>query len=268
MSFFSVIIPTYNRGHTLARAIESVLAQTVRDYEIIVVDDGSTDDTAELLEEYRVKILRFEQNGGVAKARNRGVSAANGEWIAFLDSDDWWEPNKLQLQMEYCKQNQECEILQTDEIWIRHGKRVNPPQTHLKKEGYIFQESIERCMITPSSVIMKRSLWDRTGGFDESFPACEDYDLWLRVTCRNIVGLVGKHLLTRFAGHSDQLSSTIACLDRFRIDSLLKLLASGLLKENQSQAVRKNIRKRASIMAQGSLKRGKREEYEYYISLS
>ncbi|MFP4013247.1 MAG: glycosyltransferase family 2 protein [Chitinispirillaceae bacterium] len=268
MSLFSVIIPTYNRRHTLARAIESVLFQSMRDFELIVVDDGSTDGTAELVENYPATFIRLEQNCGVAKARNRGVSESNGEWIAFLDSDDWWNPNKLQLQLDYCRQNHDYEIVQTCETWIRNGRRVNPPQTHLKKEGHIFEESLRRCMITPSSVILRRSLWDKTGGFDESFPACEDYDLWLRITCRQKVGLVDKHLLTRFGGHPDQLSSAIPCLDRFRVDSLLKMLGSGLLNGNQSQAVRRNLRKRALIMAQGSLKRGKREEYEYYISLS
>ncbi|MFP4163697.1 MAG: glycosyltransferase family 2 protein [Chitinispirillaceae bacterium] len=265
----SVIIPTYNRRQILPRAVESVFEQTYKDYELIIADDGSSDDTPELTDTYpEARWIRLDENSGVAKARNSAVDASSGDWIAFLDSDDWWHPQKLQYQMDYCVQNPRFKIIQTNEIWIRNGKRVNPPLSHIKKEGDIFPQSVERCMITPSSVILKRSLWDKSGGFEESFPACEDYDLWLRITCSHEVGLEPRQLLIRYGGHCDQLSSTIPCLDKYRILSLQNLLNSKLLNTEQTTMVRNNLKKRASIMATGSLKRGKKKDYEHYISLT
>jgi glycosyltransferase involved in cell wall biosynthesis len=266
----AVIIPTYNRAALLERAIASVLGQTWRDFELVVVDDGSTDDTALLSvlhSDTRLHFFRNEKNRGVSHARNTGVRAASAPWIAFLDSDDEWLPTKLEKQIAWTREHPETPIVQTRELWIRRGKRVNPPKTHEKFPGDLFSASLDRCMITPSSVLLRRDLFETFGGFNESLPACEDYDLWLRVTCRNHVGLVDEYLLKRYGGHADQLSANVPVLDKFRVQSICDLLESGLLSADQASLARTSILKRAHIVAQGYQKRGNPKEYERYEAL-
>jgi glycosyltransferase involved in cell wall biosynthesis len=269
LSYLSVIIPTYNRKDLLIRALDSVFAQNYADFELIVIDDGSTDGTSELgiLNDKRVKNFRFNENGGVSRARNKGVSLSTGEWIIFLDSDDEWMPQKLFEQVKWAHGNPDFKILQTQEIWIRNGKRVNPPRTHLKQGGDIFRISLERCMITPSSVMIKRELFLKSGGFNESLPACEDYDLWLRISRSHPVGLVDKSLLIRYGGHLDQLSSSVPALDRFRIRSLLGLLFEGGLSDEQEMLVKSTLVAKSEIISQGYLKRGNNTLYERYKSI-
>ncbi len=272
MPLVSVIIPTFNRAHLLARAVRSVTNQTMRDCECIVVDDASTDKTEEVLAApefaHAVRYARFPLHRGVSAARNAGVGATQGAWLAFLDSDDEWHDTKLEKQMQWHKENPAFRISQTKEFWVRRGTRVNPPHTHEKKQGYIFEESLVRCMVTPSSVVMNRALFERTGGFNESIPACEDYDLWLRITCAFPVGLVDQYLLTRYGGHADQLSATVMGLDQFRIRSILDILQSGTLSAGQSALARSELVKKAAIVANGCKKRGKQGEYEQYKSIA
>lgn len=264
----AVIIPSYNRAALLERAVQSVMSQTFRDFELVVVDDGSTDGTAELPlfknSDPRLRYLRLPQNKGVSAARNAGVKATSAPWIAFLDSDDEWLPEKLEKQVRWTIEHPDMHIVQTREIWIRRNRRVNPPKTHEKFEGDLFAACLERCMITPSSVLLRRTLFNRTGGFNESFQACEDYDLWLRITCRCPVGLVDEYLLKRYGGHADQLSATIPVLDRFRIQCVIDLLAGNVLTEEQKALALTSLLKRAHIVALGYKKHGKTEEYERY----
>jgi len=270
MPHVSVIIPTFNRAGFLGRAIESVLRQTCGSVEIIVVDDASNDATRQLdvlTRQSAVMPLRYvclETHRGVSAARNRGVMESTGKWIAFLDSDDEWSPAKLARQVSWHHDHPEFRISQTKEIWIRHGRRVNPPLTHEKKQGYIFEQSLRRCMITPSSVMMEKSLFTQVGGFNESLPACEDYDLWLKITSICRVGLVDEFLLTRHGGHADQLSATVAALDRFRIRSIIDLLNSETLSADQNDCARKELAKKSLIVANGFAKRGRTEEYERF----
>lgn len=264
----AVIIPTYNRAALLERAVQSVLSQTFRDFELVVVDDGSTDNTADLPTvknpDQRLRYIKFPQNRGVSAARNAGVKATSSPWLAFLDSDDEWLPEKLAKQVRWTDEHPDIPIVQTREIWIRRGKRVNPPKTHEKIEGDLFAASLERCMITPSSVLLRRTLFNEAGCFNESFPACEDYDLWLRVTCRCPVGLVNEYLLKRYGGHADQLSAIVPALDRFRILSITGLLAGNKLTEKQKIRARESLLKRVRILAQGYKKHGNKEEFERY----
>jgi len=268
----SVIIPTFNRCALLHRAVESVLNQTEQDFELVIVDDGSTDDTLQYLQSLvninNVQILRLDKNYGVSKARNAGVNASNSEWIAFLDSDDFWHPDKLKRQLKWLGDNPQYSIMQTNEIWIRNGVRVNPPKTYKKTCGDIFNESVERCMITPSSVMMKRSLFELSGGFDEKMKACEDYDLWLRITCKFHVGLEPNNLLTRYGGHGGQLSFTVEALDKYRIEALKKIILSGGLNPKQTKTAKNNLYKRAMILANGALKRMNQKEHEYYAAIA
>ena len=271
MVLISVIIPAYNRKALLPRALSSVLSQRLNDFEVIIIDDGSNDgtDTLELLRsDHRIRYCKKHQNYGVSKARNTGIQLSTGKWIALLDSDDEWTPDKLHQQIEWLNKNSSFQIAQSKEIWIRNGQRVNPPISHEKFQGDLFEASLKRCMITPSSVIFTRELIEIVGGFNESLPACEDYDLWLRITCNHLIGLVPQFHLRRFSGHADQLSSSIPILDRFRIRSLLELLHSGKLSLEQKKSVHKNLHKRANIVAQGNLKRGNQELYLRYLNIS
>jgi glycosyltransferase involved in cell wall biosynthesis len=264
----SIIIPTYNRGWIIKEAIESVLAQDFIDFELIVVDDGSTDNTSEILHSYREDITVFQQNNkGVSAARNRGLSEASGRFIAFLDSDDLWLPKKLSRQVDYFNLNPDAMICQTEEIWIRNNMRVNPKKRHKKLSGMIFEPSLDLCLVSPSAVMIRRSLFEEVGGFDETLPACEDYDLWLRISCRYPVFLIDTPLIIKRGGHSDQLSASSG-LDKFRIKSIKKIIESNLLSKTQYKAAVKTLKEKCTIYASGCRKRGRLDEAMYYTLLS
>jgi glycosyltransferase involved in cell wall biosynthesis len=263
----SVIIPTYNRAALVAEAIASVKSQTFRDFEIIVVDDGGIDGTFEALTADRdLRVLRHSRRGGVAAARNLGVSAARGQWLAFLDSDDLWLPAKLARQRDFLAERPDLNLCQTDETWVRRGVRVNKPLGHRKVAGRIFLPSLERCMISPSAVILRRRLFEDQGGFDETLPAAEDYDLWLRLTWRHEVGLVDEPLVIKRGGHPDQLSAQWG-IDRFRIQALVKLLAEPDLPGPYARAARRTLAAKCAIYAQGCAKRGRHAEAARYGNL-
>jgi len=264
----SVIIPTYNRGRVIKEAIDSVLAQDYTEFELIVVDDGSTDHTSDVLDSYRnvIKVLS-QKNRGVSAARNRGIAEASGKFIAFLDSDDLWLPHKLSTQVEFFNKTPDALICQTEEVWIRNGLRVNPKKRHKKPSGMIFKLSLELCLVSPSAVMIKRSLFDRVGEFDETLPACEDYDLWLRISSRFPIYLIDTPLIIKRGGHDDQLSSR-AGLDKFRIKAIEKIIKSKLLSDDQHQAAVKTLKKKCDIYAAGCRKRGRIDEAQYYEALS
>ncbi|MHB8067937.1 MAG: glycosyltransferase family 2 protein [Desulfobaccales bacterium] len=264
----SVIIPTYNRAALVQEAAASVLAQTYRDFELLVVDDGSTDGTPDTLAAYgeEIQVLRLPARGGVSAARNRGIHAAQGEWLAFLDSDDLWLPEKLARQMAFMAAHPRLLLSQTEETWVRRGLRVNPPRTHCKEGGRIFLRSLERCLVSPSAVVLHRDLIEAHGGFDESLPAAEDYDLWLRLSWRYEVGLLPEPLIIKRGGHADQLSGQWG-LDRYRIQALLKLLAEPDLPAPYRDAARRTLARKCAIYAQGCEKRGKTAESRHYRGL-
>ncbi len=260
----SVIIPTYNRRAMMREAVASVLAQRDANFELIVVDDGSTDGTSEMLAEVNdVRVERTEHRGPAA-ARNRGVEIARAPLIAFLDSDDLWAPDKLHRQLAFMREFPDCVISQTAEIWIRDGGRVNPGLRHLKRGGDIFLDSLRTCLISPSAVIMKTDLFRALSGFDEDFAAAEDYDLWLRILVDHEVGLLDEPLVTRRAGHRDQLSSSIPALDRFRVLALMKLLANDRLTPARRAAVVNVLHEKCGILAKGASRRGRAAEANLY----
>jgi glycosyltransferase involved in cell wall biosynthesis len=263
----SVIIPTYNRAGLVREAVASVKAQTYRDFEIVVVDDGGADGAYEALAADRdLRALRHAHRRGVAAARNTGAAAARGEWLAFLDSDDLWLPDKLARQILSLEGQPGLLICQTDETWVRQGVRVNKPATHKKVAGRIFLPSLSRCMISPSAVIINRRLFEDHGGFDENLPAAEDYDLWLRLTWRYEVGLVDEPLVIKRGGHPDQLSAQWG-IDRFRIRALVKLLADPDVPEADARAARGMLAAKCAIYAQGCHKRGRQTEAAWYGDL-
>lgn len=262
MPFFTVIIPTYNRYNTVKHAIDSVLLQSYKDFEIIVVDDGSVDTTPLIESEYHGLIRYIRQsNHGVSNARNTGIVQSASPYIAFLDSDDLWLPKKLQEQRNFIEENPDIQIHQTDEMWIKNGRRVNPMDKHAKASGDIFLKSLEMCMISPSSVVIKRELFETCGMFDEDLPVCEDYDLWLRVTSREKVGLIKKNLIKKFGGHESQLSRSFWGMDRFRVYSIIKLLKNEgkTIKPEYYLEARNTALAKCRILFNGAGKRGNLE---------
>ncbi len=249
----------------VGEAVDSVLAQTECDYELIVVDDGSTDETPRRLRDYGARLTVLSQSRrGVAAARNLGASRAAGKYLAFLDSDDLWHPRKLQRQLAFMERSPDVQICQTDEIWLRNGVRVNPRNKHRKPSGDIFRASLELCLVSPSAVMMRRELFERVGGFDESLPVCEDYDLWLRISKDTEVPLIPEALVTRRGGHADQLSRSTWGFDRFRVTSIANLIEAGLDPEKAGWAL-EAMAKKVTILAQGFRKRGNEamaREYE------
>jgi glycosyltransferase involved in cell wall biosynthesis len=264
----SVIIPTYNRSSLVLEAIDSVFRQTFTDFELIVVDDGSTDGTVEVFNPYKGRFVYCRQNNqGVSVARNRGLRLARGQWIAFLDSDDYWLPEKLETQIRFFSHTPEALICQTEEIWIRNGRRVNPLKKHQKFSGDIFAPSLRLCLVSPSAVMIKKELFDRVGCFDETLPACEDYDLWLRISSKIPIYLIDQPLVVKRGGHPDQLSRITPALDRFRIQALVKILNSGRLTASQHELAFKELETKCRIYGQGCLKRGRIKEGNLYLQL-
>ncbi len=280
----SVIIPTYNRRQMVLEAVKSVLAQSGTSFELIVVDDGSTDGTYETLREFldccgllsvkdgrrhvsawltEVRLERITHQG-VAAARNHGAAIAKGTYLAFLDSDDLWLPSKLKLHTDFMDSQPDLCIAQTEEIWLRNGRRMNPGRRHQKRSGDIFADSLRTCLISPSAVAIKASVFWQVGGFDVRMKACEDYDLWLRLVARNRVGLLETPLVVRRAGHPDQLSAITPALDRFRVLSLLKLLSNDELSPERRDMVLDVFVEKCTIIGNGLLKRGRLSQAAIY----
>ena len=261
----SAVIPTFNRGWTICRAVESVLCQDYPHIETIVVDDGSSDNTGEKLSPYADRIRIIEQkNLGVSAARNTGIMASSGELIAFLDSDDLWQEDKISNQTAFFAEHPNAMICQTEEIWIRNGRRVNPAKKHKKPSGMIFEPSLHLCLVSPSAVMMKRSLFSVKGLFDERLPACEDYELWLRVSVDTPVHLLDTVGTVKTGGHDDQLSKNHS-LDRYRIYAIEKLLDSEGLSDEQRQEALKVMKEKCRVYGNGCIKRGKTAEGRRYL---
>ncbi|MCD6192410.1 MAG: glycosyltransferase family 2 protein [Candidatus Aminicenantes bacterium] len=270
----SIIIPTYNRAPFLAEALESVIKQTVfptlfknQEVEILVIDDGSEDNTRKIVEQFKPYTTYLRQpHRGVSAARNHGLQRARGELIAYLDSDDLWLPEKLAVQLSFMKAFPRCMVCYTEEIWLRHGRRVNPKKKHQKYSGWIFDKVLPLCLLSLSSAMFRRQLFEEIGFFDESLPAAEDYDLGIRAAHRYPIHLIERPLIIKRGGHSDQLSHKYWGMDRFRIKALQKALSLQLTPE-QERLVRLEIIHKAQILVQGFQKRGKNKEAIYYKQL-
>ncbi|MGR9115156.1 MAG: glycosyltransferase family 2 protein [Gammaproteobacteria bacterium] len=264
----SVIIPSYNRCESLRRAVTSVMAQTYPATEVIVVDDGSCDASAAMIKsEFPEAIYLFQPNRGVSAARNAGIQRATGHWLAFLDSDDEWLPEKLANQLALLKANPELKVCHTEEIWIRHGRRVNAMKKHSKKGGWIFKHCLPLCAMSPSAIIIHHSVFDTIGLFNTELPACEDYDLWLRITAQYPVAYIDEPQILKYGGHDDQLSRKYWGMDRFRIQALQGIIEGGRLQDDDRKAAIAMLLKKAAIYLNGCHKRGKDREAALYAEL-
>jgi glycosyltransferase involved in cell wall biosynthesis len=255
----SVIIPTFDRGDIIKRAIQSVLNQQKDSFELIIVDDGSTDNTARMIEEIQSvhKTVRciHQANHGPSSARNVGIRNARGPFIAFLDSDDEWFPHKLRVQLDFFNHHPDYLVCQTEEIWIRNAKRVNPMKKHQKYGGFIFEKSLPLSIVSPSCVMMRKEFFDRFGLFDESLLACEDYDLWLRASARTAFGFIKEPYVRRYGGHEDQQSRKFSVMDQLRISSIQKLIKAGGLNQDQEVSARMELIRKCEIVYVGAIKR-------------
>lgn len=246
----SAIIPTYNRVEFVLEAIKSIQKQSVQVKEIIVVDDGSTDGTKELLENEDIVYIQ-QKNSGVSAARNRGIKEAKYEWIAFLDSDDIWHENKIEEHVALHVKNPHIKASFSDELWVRNGKVVNKKK-HLRKEEPTFLNSLRTCKIGASTFFAHKDIFEDIGLFDESLKVCEDYDLWLRILRKHTIKIINKELITKQAGHINQLSFTTPLIDKYRVQALQKHLKSEYKKEVLEEISFKN-----NILN----KNGRRKEY-------
>jgi glycosyltransferase involved in cell wall biosynthesis len=265
---FSIIIPTYNRKLFLKKAIDSVLDQTFSDFELIVVDDGSTDGTTDLILSYKDSRLKYfyKENGGPSSARNLAIKNSTQEYICPLDSDDWWDKNKLLIQVEYLESHPEYKIFHTQEVWYRNGKILNQRKKHKKPSGQIFPHCLPLCCVSISTAVIHMSVFSKIGLFDETLPACEDYDFWLRTSLKYPVFLIDLPLTLKDGGRPDQLSLKTEGLDKYRILALEKFLKSTLTKDQKNLILAELIHK-IKIYLNGCIKRNKLSEIKEYTNL-
>ena len=267
----SVIIPTHNRASFLSEAISSVLGQdyfrrrdAARAFELLVIDDGSDDGTRDVVAEFGERVTYHAQpHRGVSAARNAGLELAKGEAIAFLDSDDLWLKQKIGVQMSFFKAFPDAKVSYTEEIWVRNGARLNPHKKHAKPSGWIFDKVLPLCLLSLSSCLFRRQVFDEAGGFDESLPVCEDYDLGIRIARRYPVHLIPAPLIVKRGGHADQLSHKYWGMDRYRIQALEKALRSGL-EPWQEKLVREEICRKSRVLLSGFERRGNLNEAAVY----
>ena len=261
----SVIIPTYNRKNLLKRALHSASSQTFVPQEIIVVDDGSSDGTKDwVLERFPYVRYIYQDNSGVSSARNAGIKEAKGSWIAFLDSDDEWMPDKLEKQETAINDSKEAWLCHTNEVWVRNSVRVNQMKKHQKYGGYVFENCLDICRISPSSVLIKKEVFEMVGLFDESLKVCEDYDLWLRITSVLPIIFLDQPLIIKYGGHADQLSRVDNGIEQYRIKSLEKILRSESLPADQLKSAKLHLLKKLKIFSNGLEKRNKLKELNIY----
>ncbi len=253
----SIIVPTLNRVEYLSRALDSVFNQTFKASEIIVVDNGSSDGTLEFIKEkYPSVTLLEERKRGVSAARNKGIISSKSDWVAFLDSDDAWDKKKLEVQKNALLSNStNYKLVHTEEVWFKNNIKINQMKKHQKFGGYIFEKCLPLCCISPSSVLIKKNIFNQVGYFDEDLPVCEDYDLWLKICSKEKVLFIDQKLTFKYGGHNDQLSKSHWGMDRFRIKSIENLVLNYDLKSHQKHLAIFTLIKKIKIIINGAYKR-------------
>ena len=274
MKGISVVIPTYNRERLLIRALQSVADQRLDCNEIIVIDDGSTDCTKLRVEEFtaasnRVVMYLYQDNKGPAAARNLGIHAASYDTLAFLDSDDHWHKRKLELQYAALEKNPNRMISHTREKWLRRGKHLNQKKKHQPGNGDIFAHCLQLCAVGMSTVMLRKKFFADVGFFNEKYRCCEDYDLWLRSSCRYPFLLVEEALTIKEGGREDQVSFQYRVgMDKLRIASMQDLLKSEILTVSQRKMCLLELSKKCTVYGTGCLKHEKTEEGKHYLAIA
>jgi len=242
-----------------------VLKQTFQACEIIVIDDGSTDNTPKILQKFPNVKYMYQKNSGVSSARNLGIVNTSYEWVAFLDSDDEWINTKLEEQVLFHTDNATVLMSYTDEIWVRNAQNIKIPKKFKKLGNDVFIENLSFCNIAPSSALIHKSIFESVGLFDTTLEVCEDYDLWLRIMIENKIELVDKKLIKKYAGHEDQLSFKYWGMDRFRVLSLEKLLKDeNKVSEEKVQMIKEELLKKYTLLLKGAIKHDRKEDIEIY----
>ncbi|MBN1525420.1 MAG: glycosyltransferase family 2 protein [Spirochaetales bacterium] len=260
----SVIIPVFNRLALLKKAVASVYAQTFRDFELIVVDDGSVDKTAQWLASADIRHLVIAHSGMPGLVRNRGAEIAKGKYLSFLDSDDVWKPEKLEKQISFFNENPGLEICHTREIWNRQGKIISQTGQKHNTSGKIFKDALQKCIIGPSTVMLSRTMFEHYGGFCESLEIAEDYELWLRITANHSIGYIDTPLVEKNGGHGDQLSGKYGHIEKFRIQALQQALKHDCFSIQQRKLLYETLYEKCTIFANGAIKRGKTDVHDSY----
>jgi glycosyltransferase involved in cell wall biosynthesis len=246
----SVILPVFNGEAFLADAIESVRAQEFSDWEIIAVDDGSTDGSGRILREYETVLpgrlrLITQENRGISVAKNRAIGLSSGEYIAFLDCDDGWSPEKLELQVSVLQRMEEVAMVYSDcSLVDLQGNVIR--KTYFEKpplHGWVFPELLLHNCVPSSSVILRRSVLDAVGLLNPAFRIAQDYDLWLRIADRYPIEVIDRPLM-QYRVHPGGISSNRVEMIREDLDiterwleqrpGLREELAAGLLQKQRN----------------------------------
>ncbi len=291
--FVDIIITTYNRRQFIADAVQSVLNQTYPYLRIIVIDDGSDcawhnqdalknvfklnhliirnnrlePDILKAPSKFRKKIIYFhyiyQKNRGISATRNTGLKFSRAEYIAFLDDDDLWHKEKLVKQIEAIEKNN-SDVCYTDEKWLRNGKHLNQCKQHKKYSGAIFKYALPLCIISASSILLRKSVIQKLGFFDDNFIVCEDYEYWLKLTFYFDVLFIAEPLIVKRGGHINQLSKKYAAMDKYRVAALLKFIYENDLNDEDYELVKTELIRKAGILLNGFLKRGKINEAGFF----
>jgi glycosyltransferase involved in cell wall biosynthesis len=261
----SVIIPVWNRLSFLREAVASVRAQTFTDYELIVADDGSGDGTREWLTGEKIPTISLPHSGFPGLVRNRGAAAAVGDYLAFLDSDDRWEPDKLETQIAFLRAHPEVPLCHTRERWLRDEREISQAGQRHRRSGRLFRDSLKKCVIGPSTVMLNRLFFLEHGGFAEDLEIAEDYELWLRLTARAEAGYIDRPLTIKRGGHPDQLSNKYGHIEIFRIRALERTLVHGSWTREERALLLAELKRKCEIYARGAAKRGKAEEAAEFL---
>ena len=266
---YSAVVTSCRRPAALDRALASVVSQSLPAKEILVIEDGQDgqDERIKSLVKNQYPQVRLISNygSGISAARNTAIKTANEDWLAFLDDDDQWMETKVEEQMQAISQSN-LRLCHTNELWLRNGKRINQHKRHTKSGGAIYLRCLELCCISPSSVLIEKSIFTDYGLFDEDLPVCEDYDMWLRICAYEEVSYINQPLVVKHGGHEDQLSHRYWGMDRFRVQALMKMLQHSQLRPAYRAATLQSIKKRLNILQQGAARRGKGQEAKSYLA--
>ena len=264
----SVVIPTYNRRAHLNEAIRAVREQSYEHWELIVVDDGSTDDTSTAICWEGIRYLRTDHSGCPGRVRNIGAQEARGALLAFLDSDDLWKPEKLSRQAAFLREHPEFPLCHTREIWLRNGKIVSQAGQRHRRSGFLFEDALKKCIIGPSTAVLTKELYQKHGGFHPGLEIAEDYELWLRICNTEEVGYIDEALVVKRAGHSDQLSEKYGRIEYFRILALRENIESGAFKGQNRKLALAEMSRKCRIYAAGCRKRRKEKEARRFYAMA